>query len=591
LADTTSNVAALQAMRNNREITSWRNALRIQKSRQHLESRMIGMRVDRNSWWLHWREISDYLLPRRYKWLITPNQMNRGSNINQRIIDSTGTLAWRTCASGMHSGITNPARPWFRFSIAHDPELNDHPEVKEWLDECRNRMMHVFSESNFYNSMHVWYGDLCSFGTAASIEYEDYEDVIRFYNSCLGEYFTANSPRMDVDTLYREFVRTTRQIAKEFGEEVASETVRAAVKTGGALLDSEIIVNHAIEPNDEYAVGAYGMDGMPYREVYWEMGTGHNLILRERGFHEKPIIVGRWDVQANDSYGRSPGMDALGDIKQLQVEQKRKGQGIDKLVNPPMLADPSLKNEPLTTIPGGVTYVATTAAKEGFKPVYQVEPQLDHMLKDIQEVQARVKTVFFYDLFQMISQLDTVRSAAEIAARKEEKLIMLGPVLERVQNEGLDPIIDRTFGIMYRAKLLSPVPAVIRQKRAALKTEYIGILADAQKAVMTAGLERLTQYIGSIAAGQQGQGAIPEILDKLDADEAVDQYAEAMGVSPKIIRPYAKVIKIRAVRAQQQAQQEQSQQAMAAASGAKTMSQTDVGGGINALQLAMGGGK
>jgi hypothetical protein len=65
----------------------------------------------------HWREIADYLIPRRYKWLITPNQANRGSPINQRIIDNTGTRALRILAAGMMAGMTSPGRPWLKLTI------------------------------------------------------------------------------------------------------------------------------------------------------------------------------------------------------------------------------------------------------------------------------------------------------------------------------------------------------------------------------------------------------------------------------------------------------------------------------------------
>jgi hypothetical protein len=73
--------------------------------------RLLGLRVNRYSWWTHWRELADYTLPRRYKWLITPNQMGRGSPINQHIIDSTGYLCAQNLASGLMSGKVSPSSP------------------------------------------------------------------------------------------------------------------------------------------------------------------------------------------------------------------------------------------------------------------------------------------------------------------------------------------------------------------------------------------------------------------------------------------------------------------------------------------------
>ncbi|TDY26291.1 head-to-tail connecting protein [Paraburkholderia sp. BL6665CI2N2] len=551
----------------------------IVRLRAHVDQRLVGLRVERYSWWQHWREIAEYLLPRRYNWLVTPNKVNRGSPINQRIIDSSATKSWRTLASGMMSGMTSPGRPWFRQTL-EDQDLAEAPGVKLWLDQVTKRMERVFASSNFYNGMATLHGDLGSFGTAPMIIYEDFESVIRCYNPCAGEYYLAIGPRGDVDTFYREFVYTTYQCAKEFGVQNCSPTVQQAIRTGGAALTREIVIGHAIEPNEDFLPGAMGFRGAAYREIFWELGSAEIEVLRLRGFSERPFIAPRWDVSGNDAYGRSPAMDALGDIKQLQIEQKRKAQAIDKLVNPPMVGDVQLKNQPASLLPGGVTYVNMTNGNVGFRPAYEINPQIQHLLADIEDVRKRIGDTFFEDLFMMISQLDTVRTATEIDERKEEKLIQLGPVIERFDNEALDPSINRTFNIMLRKGLLPPIPDALRGQH--IQIEYISMLSEAQKAAATASVERFAQFVGNIA------GAVPDALDNVDWDEMIDEYAEMLGVSPKIVVPLAKVLQIRAQRAKQQAQQAQGANAMAAVQGAQVLSNTDVGGGVNALQKLTG---
>src|SRR5215212_4621389 len=121
------------------------------------------MRTTRMSWLVHWRELADFILPRRYKWLVAANNMARGSQVNHNIIDSTGTLAARTLASGMMSGVTSPTRPWFKLKIEG---YEDDEEVKEWLAVCEHRMMVVFQASNFYQAMAIMYFDLVVFGSA-----------------------------------------------------------------------------------------------------------------------------------------------------------------------------------------------------------------------------------------------------------------------------------------------------------------------------------------------------------------------------------------------------------------------------------------
>ena len=537
------------------------------------DQKFSALRADRQSWWLHWRELADYILPRRYQWLVSPNQQNRGSQINQQIIDSTGTIAARTCASGMMAGITSPSRPWFKLRLAgFNPGDTSNP-ISIWLDDVETLMMKVFSESNFYNSIATVYYDLVVFGTAAQIIYEDFENIIHCYNPCLGEFFLQNSPKMEVNTFYREFVRTAPQLVAEFGADNCPEdVVTTAKQPSGAA--REFTVRHCVEPNTGTSPVSKKFQ---FRELYWVVGMTEKP-LRAKGFNEFPVNAVRWDLTGNDAYGRSPGMDALPDIKQLQQEQKRKAQALDKMVNPPLQADIQLKNQPASLLPGAITYVAGSN-NIGIKPIFQINPPFAELMADIQEVQNRIRTVFFNDLFMMISQLQTVRSATEIDARREEKLVMLGPVLERLENELLGPAITRVFAIMSRAGILPEPPEEIAGMP--LDIEYVSMLAEAQRISATSAIERVLATAGNLSA------VAPEVLDNIDFDQAIDEYASLLRVKPRIIRDREQVAEIRAGRAQKQQAQEQMAMAGEAIKGAELLSKTEVGGGQNALGMMM----
>lgn len=548
--------------------------------RQQLDGTMEAMRNYRLSFWAHWAQLAELYLPRRYKWFITPNQWNRGSQINAAIVDETGVLAARTLASGMMAGMTSPTRIWFRMGL-HDLETVDFGPVRNWLAEVERRMMRVFSESNFYESLGVFYHDMGVFGSANIIIYEDPEQVIRCYNPCLGEFFFSVDGSNRVSRNAREFTMTLSAAADMFGIDALEPGDKLSVQTGGAQALTEIVICHTIEPNNML----FDQGGSPlqyivppmfkWRECYWKRGSVAGHMLRCAGFHEKPFVAGRWDVTSNDAYGRSPGMDGLPVNRQLQIEQRRKAEAIDKLVRPPMNASVSMKNEPMSILPGAVNYVANLQ-DAGFKPAYQVEPRLQEMTADIAEAQTRLQKVFFVDLFLMISQLDTVRTATEIDARREEKLIQLGPVIERFENEGLDVIIDRVFAIMARRGLLPPPPPEIAG--AEINVQYISMLAEAQRAASTAGIERLLQLVGNLV------GVNPEVLDTLDWDKAIDTYADKLAVEPEIVRSVKQIMEIRAAKAQQQQEQMALQAGAEAAKAGKLLSETDVGGGQNALE-------
>jgi hypothetical protein len=207
------------------------------------------------------------------------------------------------------------------------------------------------------------------------------------------------------------------------------------------------------------------------------------------------------------------------------------------------------------------------------------------MLEDLNECRERIKETFFNNLFQTISQFETRSnvSATEIDARRAESLIMLGPVLERIEYELLAPIVERVFAIMSRAGILPPAPADIQGQP--INVEFVSMLATSQAAAATGGIERLFSVAGNLV------GVDPAVMDNIDIDYAIDKYSSLMNNDPKIIRSPQELQSIRAQRAKDQQAQQMAQQADTAqkmAAAGQTLSQTDVGGGQNALQKMTG---
>jgi hypothetical protein len=539
--------------------------------RKRLQGVISALKNDRQPFWTLWREVANYFLPKRYVWLQSDKEARVRSAKNPYILDSTGTTAARILASGMMNGITSPSRPWFRLRIAGFEHEGD--EVAIWADEVVRRMLFIMAESNFYNAIAVLYLDLVTFGTAAMLIYEDDDTVIRCYNPALGEFYLGQSHRLSVDTFAREFKQSVKQLVTNFGKDNLSEQLRHKCNEGGAQALHMYDITHLIEPN-------YGDSGIPskfnYVETYWETAAfTEGQVLARRGFNELPGIFPRWELTANDSYGTSPAMDALPDVIQLQQETKRKAQGIDKMVNPPIVADIQLEHRPTALMPNGITYVAGSNSI-GAKPLYQINAPLQEMTEDIREVQLRIRETFHNNLFNMISQLDTVRSATEIDARREEKLVMLGSVLDRFESEALGPAITRIYSIMDRQGMLPPPPPQIED--AEVEIQYMSILSTAQSAVAAAPTERWVGLVGNLAA------VAPEVLQVPDWTELVRNYGTAIGVQARDMKSREDV---EAANEAQQQQLEAQQAAVAGkelVDGAQTLSETDVGGGSNALQ-------
>lgn len=573
---------------------------RHQTPRQRYDALRATLRSEmESSWRPHWQDIGDYLLPRRVRWNNATDR-NRGDKRNQKIIDSTATLAHRTLRSGMMSGITSPARPWFRLSTA-DPDLAEYGRVKDWLHVVTTRMREVFLRSNFYKALPTIYGDIGGFATAAAALMEDVSDVVRAYAFPLGSYVLATSDRSVVDTFIRDYTMTVRQVVVKFGEydartgralwEVFSNNVKQQWDAGNYETPIEVV--HVIAPNvyaDPRRLQAKfkAWHSCYYEAASREYGPGQrDKLLRDSGFDEFPVLAPRWDLASpDDTYGGTcPGMEALGDVKALQLLQKRKAEAIEKMVRPPLTAPGALRNQKVSQIPGDVTYSDALQGRDGVKPMFEIKPDIQGMLLDIQDHQLRIKRAFFEDLFLMLAN-DTRSNitAREVVERHEEKLLMLGPVLEHLNDELLNPAIDRTFAIMLRKGLIPEAPEELQGQD--LKVEYISIMHQAQKMVAGGAMDKFLDRVGAIARYD------PTIVDKVDRDQAVDEYADIYGVPPRIVVPDEQVAEIRAARARQQQAAQQAAMAESAAKTAQTLSATDTAG-QNALtdiaRLAAGG--
>jgi len=539
-----------------------------------LYRRYVKLENDRSSFRSHWMEISDYIAPRRGRYLIE-GQNSRGRKRTTKIIDSTGTQALRVMAAGLMSGMTSPARPWHRRKVRED--LMDNGDVRRWLSQVEMIERAILHKSNFYNSIYTVYTELGAFGTAPLYRQPSFDDVIRFRPFTAGEYVIAENDQGVVDTLGRHFTMSVGQIVQKF---VYDPDTGAMDWTGVSKAtrrlweqsnyDELVEILHVIEPR---LMGDrdYGKDdnlNMPFKSCYFELASESDELLMESGYRKFPAYVPRWDVLSGDVYGRCPGMDTLGDIKQLQHQQKRKAQAIDKMVNPPMVAPTSLKGKPSTVLPGQTTYVDPLQGGQGFVPAYQVQPRINELQVDIAEAQQRIQRGFYADLFAMMINSDRRQmTATEVVERHEEKLVLLGPVLQRINVELLDPLLDDVFEYALEAGLLPEPPEALAGEE--LEVEYISLLAQAQQAVAASSLERVMGFAGNLVA------VFPEIVDGIDSDAALRQYANILGTSPDVIISDDELQAKRQARAEEQQQMQAMQQAGQLAQGAKILSETD----------------
>ena len=529
-----------------------------------------------NGWRDHHRDIAKYIQPRRPRFLVS-DAKSAGTKKNDSILNNVATEASDTLRAGLMSGITSPARPWFRLTT-HDPALNEQGAVKEWLHEAEQRTQSVIAKSNFYLRVEELYGDLGDFGTGTLHIEADPEEFIRCFVFPVGSYVLSSSDRLTVDTIFRDVPMTVSQLVKKFGYEKCCLQVRLAWDHGNIYQSFDVV--HFIMPNEEFADGALGQKGKKWVSNWYEASRQDDEgFLHEAGYDYFPVMAPRWKVTGTDTYGSSPGMNALPDVKGLQHLEEQAMGIVDKTVNPPLNVPALMRGQQASLVPGAENPVGMQGAV--ITPAMTIHPQaLQHVQLKIQEHVGRIKTSYHADLFRLLEQYDSGKMTAyEVAQRIQEKMQQLGPAYERLEEELLDPALDAILHLCFEAFLFPPVPEELAG--AEIRVEYTSIIAQAQKASGTGALRELLQLVGNLAAVDA------DIIDLIDFDRAVREYANMLGLPPKVLREPDAVEAIRQAKAKMAAQQQAQAQAGQLAAGAKVLSETDTEG-KNALTDILG---
>lgn len=533
--------------------------------------RLENLREERSKFFDYWGELSDYILAHRGRFLLKTNTRKPKRNTKQ--YNNTARRAARTLTSGMMAGITSPARQWFKLA-SPDPGLNEVASVRHWLHKVQNTMERVFEASNVYNSLHSLYAELGVFGTGALGVFENFDTVIRTKTYTVGSYMLGLGLDDTVDTFYREYTLRVGQVIKKFGEDNVSHMVKNQWDNGNT--EADVQITHAIEPNDNRDRMSPLARDKVYRSVYYEAGSNKmdDKFLLRSGFDEFPIMAPRWDITGEETYSEDcPGMVALGDTKGLQLGEKRMYQALDKVGNPPLQGDNSMKSSMRSGSPGPGETIFHSANSSGLTSVYgNYRPDIGALKAVQNDVEQRINEAFYVDLFLMLASSDRRQiTAREVAEKHEEKLLMLGPVLERLHTELLDKLIDRTFNILQRNGVLPPPPTELVNRQVSVK--YVSVLAQAQRLVGIGAIERTIGFV------MQMSKVFPEARHKVDAQQVVDQYALDAGVDPRIIRPDEHARELLQAERQQQAQDAAMQRSALAIDNAKNLAEARAAGG------------
>lgn len=491
-------------------------------SKEYFISRKNELEIAYNAIKPDWQDLADYFLPRSVRFLA--RNVNKLPIKNKKIKDSTPLIALRNFSSGMMSGATNPATNWFRMKVKNYGRQDSY-EVKTWCHNVEILFRDVFNASNLYRVLPAVFKQIGVFGISVLALNNDESTLLHCQVLPIGSYRIAKNAKGEVDTLCRVYMETAKNLFDKFGEQNVSKEVLNAIHSNRFEELFEIV--HFVEPNKDFFPDSPWAHNKAFVSVYFEPSSSDDKFLSKSGFDKFPYAIFESEVNGEDVYpSECPGVNALPDVKQLMSMVVDEGKAVKKMISPVFKGPASLKNKKMIDAPAA--FIEEDESGRGLSPIYEVNPRVLEVDSIIDKLKDSIKEIFYNDLFSMIlNTAERSRTATEVNELKEEKMVLLSPLLQQIHN-GLIHIMNWVFDEFVQQNLLPVAPEEIQGEN--LEIEFVSTLAQAQKAVKIAAMERFTNFTISLA-----QSINPSLRNKLNVNRIIDDYADFVNISPEQI--------------------------------------------------------
>lgn len=492
---------------------------------QQMIARLQKLKGDRGTWESHWQEVEDHVVPRKNTVL---SKKSPGQKRTWQLLDNTGVNSAELLAGFLHGMLTNPDSPWFEMTTGDIIRDNDD-EIRNWLQAQARKMHHVLNNSNFQTEVHEVYIDLTSIGTACQTMEEDPDSIVRFSTKFIAEYYIDEDHKGRVNMVMFEKKWKSKDLIEEFGEKgMHKDIMQDYLKKDGC--QEWTVVSCAHKCDGKFYVCTFLYD--------------QKHQLREDKFNEFPYIVPRWTKASGEKYGRSPGMTALPELKVLNKMNETLLIGAQKKVDPPVQMPDDGFILPFISKPGGINYYRS-GTNERVEPVF-ADTNLDFGYQAMEDRRQRVRDAFYVDQLKL-RQAGPMMTATEVLQRTEESMRLLGPMLGRMQDEFLRPVIDRLFNIMQRKGLLDPAPPALKGVK--IDVRYSSLIAKSQRVAEAQNIMR------TIEASAPFIQLDPAVADNFNGDAAVRIIAGVYGYPQLALNNASKIQATRKGRADAQAAQ------------------------------------
>lgn len=527
-------------------------------SAEEFLERWSSLKTARGEFDDHWQELAERLLPRRADFTVTTQT---GARRTDQILDSTPLQARRELASAMFAMLLPTQFKWFKMATV-DEDLMEAPEVSEWFDHVEERMWRAIYDprARFMEAAGETIDDLVTFGTSPLFSGTNLgADRLLFRSQHLRDTWIAENADGVIDTVYTLRRLTARQASQRYGPQT-SQKVRDALRQNRPELKCEYL--NVVTPRG---------DRDPRRADNLAMPWAHHVIdvaerkqVEESGFEEFPYAVPRWETTTDEVYGRSPGMLALPDVITLNEMRYTTLKAGQLATDPPIAMPNETAFSTESFFPGGYAFYDPAAlqglggARNAIYPVLS-GAQIPLGLEMENQTRDMIWGAFMRNVLRLPVDGPQM-TATEILQRREEFIRVVGPVFARQEHDLPGAVVNRVFGIMFRAGAFRPPPDILRGQ--AIDFQFRSAVQQALERIEVAATQATLEQVAPLASVR------PEVLDNFDADKIVRAMAEGNGMPHDHLLDTDDVAQIRAQRAQQQAAEAAAQAAERAAAAA-----------------------
>jgi len=505
----------------------------------------------RQSFEAQWDEVIELALP-RYRKFSQSSIHNPGDKRTQRLFDATPMLALRHFAAAMDSMITPRTQKWHKLTVA-DEALREDDTVKAYLERVTDALFtHRYQwRANFAAQCGETYFGHGAFGAGALMVDDDLGRGIRYRNVRLNRLWFAEDAYGVVDTAHITWTLTARQCAQKWGANKLPLPIRNALDNHDAQRPFEFL--HAIRPRVNREHGKLDNLNLPVQSVWIAIDAGHDII-EHGGYRVFPVAIGRFYAADDSAYGYSPGMEALADTRMLQTMEQTNIRAAQKTVDPPLLLADDGALEAFDLRAGSINYGYLDQQGQPLARPLDFGKNVPLGLEYANQKREAVNLAFYVTLFQILVD-NPQMTATEVLQRAQEKGVLLGPTMGRVQSEQLGALITREIDILAHAGVLPEPPPALVEAGGEIDIEYDSPLNQAMKAEDGANVLRWVQACAPFIQ------ADPQAAQVMHTQNIVRGLADTFGVKHNFVRSEDDMAALE----QQQQEAQQAEQLLAAA--------------------------